>query len=66
MGISEDMTSRVFDKFFRVPAGNVHSVKGFGLGLSFVKSIIEKHHGHIRLLSTLGQGTHMKILLPKL
>jgi two-component system phosphate regulon sensor histidine kinase PhoR len=65
VGISPEMKSRVFEKFFRVPTGNVHSVKGFGLGLSFVKSVIEKHRGHIRLFSTLNQGTEVRILLPK-
>jgi two-component system, OmpR family, phosphate regulon sensor histidine kinase PhoR len=55
----------VFEKFFRVSTGNVHSVKGFGLGLSLVKSVIKKHHGDVRLFSTLNQGTEVRIFLPK-
>lgn len=65
IGISNNTKARVFEKFFRVPTGNVHSVKGFGLGLSFVKSVIRKHRGYIRLFSVLNQGTEVRIVLPK-
>jgi two-component system, OmpR family, phosphate regulon sensor histidine kinase PhoR len=65
MGISTDVKSKVFDKFFRVSTGNVHSVKGFGLGLTLVKSVIKKHRGAVRLFSTLDQGTEVRIVLPK-
>jgi two-component system, OmpR family, phosphate regulon sensor histidine kinase PhoR len=65
VGISPEMKPRVFEKFFRISTGNVHSVKGFGLGLSFVKTAIEKHRGHVRLFSTLNQGTEVRIILPK-
>jgi two-component system phosphate regulon sensor histidine kinase PhoR len=65
IGISNDAKTKVFEKFFRVSTGNVHSVKGFGLGLSFVKSVIRKHRGHVRLFSKLHHGTEVRIILPK-
>lgn len=65
IGISNDAKTKVFEKFFRVSTGNVHSVKGFGLGLSFVKNVIKKHRGHITLFSKLNQGTEVRIILPK-
>jgi two-component system, OmpR family, phosphate regulon sensor histidine kinase PhoR len=65
IGIANEMRSKVFEKFFRVPTGNVHTVKGFGLGLSFVKSAIEKHRGRIKLFSRLNEGTEVRIILPK-
>jgi two-component system phosphate regulon sensor histidine kinase PhoR len=65
IGISSDAKTKVFEKFFRVSTGNIHSVKGFGLGLSFVKNVIEKHRGRIKLFSKLNQGTEVRIILPK-
>jgi two-component system phosphate regulon sensor histidine kinase PhoR len=56
MGIEKQYHKKVFDKFFRVPAGDVHDVKGFGLGLSYVKKIIELHGGSIELQSGKGEG----------
>jgi len=64
IGISKANQRRVFDKFFRVPTGNVHSVKGFGLGLSYVKKIIEEHEGKIIVESELGSGTTFKLNFP--
>lgn len=65
IGIPSDLTSRVFDKFFRIKTGDVHNVKGFGLGLNFVKSVVKSHKGHISLSSDLNRGTQVKIFLPR-
>ncbi len=65
IGIASDIRPRLFDKFFRVSTGDIHSVKGFGLGLSFVKSVIDKHRGQVQLHGALNVGTEVRILLPK-
>lgn len=64
IGIKEEFQKLVFDKFFRVPTGDVHNVKGFGLGLSYVKSIIEAHEGYITIHSELNRGSQFDIFLP--
>jgi two-component system phosphate regulon sensor histidine kinase PhoR len=66
IGIEPSMIKKVFDKFFRVPAGDVHNVKGFGLGLNFVRQVIRSHRGDVNLFSTINKGTEVKIFLPRL
>ena len=65
IGISKDAQKKVFKRFYRVPNGNVHNVKGFGLGLSYVKSIVELHGGIIRLTSKKNKGTLVEIELKR-
>lgn len=62
-GIEKHLQEKIFDKFYRVPKGNTHDVKGFGIGLYYTKKIIEKHHGIISLNSNSTQ-TVFKITLP--
>jgi two-component system phosphate regulon sensor histidine kinase PhoR len=64
IGIGKEIQKYVFDKFYRAQGGDVHNVKGFGLGLSYVKKIIEAHKGRIDLNSSINQGTEFRLFFP--
>jgi two-component system, OmpR family, phosphate regulon sensor histidine kinase PhoR len=65
MGIEQAFQSKIFDKFFRVPAHDTHNIKGYGLGLSYVAHIVQQHHGSIKLESQPGVGSKFTVRLPK-
>ena len=64
IGIPKDQLSKIFEKFYRVPKGDLHDVKGFGLGLSYVKNMVEMHKGSITVNSKIEEGTEFSINLP--
>ena len=65
LGIPSAYQDKVFEKFFRMPTGDVHNIKGYGLGLSYVDQVVKGHHGTISLQSAPGEGSTFTVTLPK-
>lgn len=66
IGMTKDTVSKIFDKFYRAHTGDVHNVKGFGLGLNYTRKMVEAHNGKIDVESSLGQGSQFKVTVPLL
>lgn len=66
IGIDKKYMHRVFEKFYRIPTGDIHNVKGFGIGLNYVKNIVENHKWKIELSSEFGKGSTFNIIIPEL
>jgi two-component system phosphate regulon sensor histidine kinase PhoR len=64
IGIADAYRSKIFEQFFRVPSGNRHNIKGYGLGLSYVSHIVQQHHGFIEVESELGKGSTFIVKIP--
>ena len=64
IGIAPEYRYKIFEQFFRVPGGNRHNIKGYGLGLSYVNHIVRRHQGFIEVKSKLGEGSSFSVTLP--
>ena len=64
IGMSNEVQRKIFDRFYRYTEGNLHDVKGHGLGLAFVKAIVDAHNGRISVESTLGKGSRFEVIIP--
>lgn len=64
MGMTKAVQNRIFDKFYRLPSGNIHNIKGFGLGLSYVKALLEANGGSIKVSSEPGKGSKFTVFIP--
>jgi len=64
IGMTKDQQEKIFDQFYRIPTGNIHNVKGFGLGLSYVNDIIKRLNGKISVRSEKDKGTQFEVTLP--
>ena len=65
IGIAPEFTNKIFEKFFRIPTGNMHNAKGYGLGLSYVAHVVQKHHGKVSVDSEPGAVTTITVSIPK-
>ena len=65
LGIPKEFHKKIFEKFFRMPTGDVHNIKGYGLGLSYVEGVVKAHGGSIEVMSEVGKGSTFIIQFPK-